>query len=318
MHKYILRRVLYAFPTLIGVTMIIFLAMRVLPGDVTAVMFGEEGSQRLTPAEVRAVEEDLGLHDPLAQQYGEWLLDIAKLDFGRSFWRGDTVREMFVRRGPISIQIAIMAIILSWMVGVPVGIISALNQDTFIDYALRVFTIAFVAIPAFWLATLIVLVLLLNFGWKSPHGIFFPWQDPIENLKTVWGPVLVLGLGVAGLTARMTRSSLLEVIHEDYVRTARAKGLAERIVIIRHALRNALLPVITLSGVTFGFLLGGSVVTEFAFDVPGLGNALVVAFDERDYIVMQNLVLMYATTFVVINLIVDLCYAWLDPRIRLE
>ena len=315
MQGYILRRLLYAIPTVIGVSLIIFLAMRVVPGDPVVVMFGDE--PELIRAEDRAkIEADLGLSDPLVVQYGNWMKDIVTGKLGVSFWRGDTVADLIKRRGPLTIEIAVLAIILAWVIGVPVGILSALHQNSVADYLARFFTVLFLAIPSFWLASLAVLVLVLVWGWGAPLGVIDVWEDPIQNLQIVLRPAIVLGLAVSAYIARMTRSSLLEVIREDYIRTARAKGLRERMVVWRHALRNTMLPVITLSGVLFGFMLGGSVVLEQAFNVPGLGRAMVEAFVDVDYIVIQNLVLLYGVVFVVINLLIDISYAWLDPRIR--
>ena len=315
MQGYILRRLLYAIPTVIGVSLIIFMAMRVVPGDPVVVMFGDE--PELIRAEDRAkIEADLGLSDPLVVQYGKWMKDIGTGKLGVSFWRGDTVADLIKRRGPLTIEIAVIAIILAWVIGVPVGILSALHQNSAADYLARFFTVLFLAIPSFWLASLAVLVLVLVWGWGAPLGVIDVWDDPIQNLQIVLRPAIVLGLAVSAYIARMTRSSLLEVIREDYIRTARAKGLRERMVVWRHALRNTMLPVITLSGVLFGFMLGGSVVLEQAFNVPGLGRAMVEAFVDVDYIVIQNLVLLYGVVFVVINLLIDISYAWLDPRIR--
>ena len=315
MQGYILRRLLYAIPTVIGVSIIIFMAMRVVPGDPVVVMFGDE--PELIRAEDRAkIEADLGLSDPLMVQYGNWMKDIGTGKLGVSFWRGDTVADLIKRRGPLTIEIAVIAIILAWVIGVPVGILSALHQNSVADYLARFFTVLFLAIPSFWLASLAVLVLVLVWGWGAPLGVIDVWDDPIQNLQIVLRPAIVLGLAVSAYIARMTRSSLLEVIREDYIRTARAKGLRERMVVWRHALRNTMLPVITLSGVLFGFMLGGSVVLEQAFNVPGLGRAMVEAFVDVDYIVIQNLVLLYGVVFVVINLLIDISYAWLDPRIR--
>jgi peptide/nickel transport system permease protein len=315
MQGYILRRLLYAIPTVIGVSLIIFMAMRVVPGDPVVVMFGDE--PELIRAEDRAkIEADLGLSDPLVVQYGKWMKDIVTGKLGVSFWRGDTVADLIKRRGPLTIEIAVLAIILAWVIGVPVGILSALHQNSVADYLARFFTVLFLAIPSFWLASLAVLVLVLVWGWGAPLGVIDVWEDPIQNLQIVLRPAIVLGLAVSAYIARMTRSSLLEVIREDYIRTARAKGLRERMVVWRHALRNTMLPVITLSGVLFGFMLGGSVVLEQAFNVPGLGRAMVEAFVDVDYIVIQNLVLLYGVVFVVINLLIDISYAWLDPRIR--
>ena len=315
MQGYILRRLLYAIPTVIGVSIIIFLAMRVVPGDPVVVMFGDE-PELIRPEDRAKIEADLGLSDPLPVQYLNWLKDIGTGKLGVSFWRGDTVADLIKRRGPITVEIAILAIILAWVVGVPVGILSALHQNSWADYVARFLTVLFLAIPSFWLASLAMLLLLLVWGWAAPLGVIDIWDNPIENLQIVMRPAIVLGLAVSAYIARMTRSTLLEVIREDYIRTARAKGLRERMVVWRHALRNTMLPVVTLSGVLFGFMLGGSVVLEQAFSVPGLGRAMVEAFVDIDYIVIQNLVLLYGVVFVVINLLIDISYAWLDPRIR--
>jgi len=301
------------------ITIIIFAAMRILPGDVLAVMFSDEdGFAMLRDADRERLLESLGLNDPLWQQYMSWMKDVFTLKLGESFWRGDTVMETITHRGPLSAEIAFLAILISWVVGLPVGILAAVRHNSLPDYVSRFFSILFLAIPNFWLGTLIVLVLLLGFHYKAPFGVVHIWEDPWANLQIVWGPALVLGLGQAAYVARMARSTLLEVLRDDYIRTARAKGLAERSVIWRHALRNAILPVITLSGVLLGFLLGGSVVVEKAFGVPGLGSTLVVAFTERDYTVIQNLVLLYGLIFVALNLLVDMSYGLFDPRIRYD
>ena len=316
MQKYILRRVLLAVPAIIGLTMIIFLVMRILPGDVLTVMFGEEGTLQLSEEDRQRIIASLGLDKPIYLQYVDWLEDIVTLKLGQSFWRSHTVMDLIINRGPLTLEIAIFSVILSWVIGLPVGILAAMKRNSALDYAGRFFSILFLAIPNFWLGTVIVLALVLTLEWKAPLGVINLWEDPWQNLQIVWGPALVLGLGQAAYVCRMSRSALLETIHEDYIRTARAKGLAERFVIMRHALRNAILPVITLSGVLLGFLIGGSVAVEQAFGVPGLGRTLVAAFFERDYVVIQNLVLLYGIIFVLTNLLVDISYAWIDPRIR--
>ena len=316
MRKYLARRVLFALGTLVGVSLIIFVVLRILPGDPLVAILGVEGISKMTPADRVRIMHDLGLSDPLPVQYLHWLHDIATGQLGKSFFRGDTVAELILHRGPISAEIGILALIVSWLVGLPVGIVSAIKPNSWADNVARSAAILFIAIPGFWLSMLIVLALLFWFGYKAPITIVHFWQSPWQNLQIVIGPAIVLGLAQGAYIARMSRSCLLEVIGEDYVRTARAKGAQERHVVLGHALPNALLPVITISGVLLGFVLGGSVAVEQAFGVPGLGRSLVTALIERDIIVVQNLVLLYALIFILMNFLVDLSYAWLDPRIR--
>jgi peptide/nickel transport system permease protein len=314
--KYLVRRAVYAAITLLGVSITIFVIMRVLPGDPLVAILGVEGHAQMRPADRERIMADLGLSAPLPVQYVNWLHDIATGQLGKSFFRGDTVAAQILHRGPISAEIAILSLIVSWIVGLPVGILSAFKPNSIPDGVARALSVLFIAIPGFWLGMLIVLALLFWFGYKSPLVIVHLWDDPWQNLQIVLGPGVVLGLAQGAYIARMSRSCLMEVIGEDFVRTARAKGLREGLVVMRHALPNALLPVITISGVLLGFVLGGSVAVEQAFGVPGLGRAMVAAVIERDIIVVQNLVLLYAVIFVLVNVLVDLSYAWLDPRIR--
>ena len=318
MQKYLLRRGLFALSTVIGVSLIVFVVLRILPGDPLVALLGVEGHSKMTPADRALIMKDLGFSDSLPVQYGRWLRDIASGQLGKSFFRGDTVRDLILHRGPLSAEIAILALIISWLVGLPVGILSAVRPNGWADAVTRFLSILFIAIPGFWLSMLLVLALLFWFGYKSPILVVQIWENPWQNLQIIIGPAIVLGLAQGAYIARMSRSCLLEVIREDYVRTARAKGAVERAVVLRHALPNALLPVITISGVLLGFVLGGSVAVEQAFGVPGLGRALVTAIIERDIIVVQNLVLLYALIFVVVNALADLSYAWLDPRIRYQ
>ena len=318
MQKYLLRRALFALGTLIGVSLIIFVVLRVLPGDPLVAILGVEGHAKMTPADRVVLMRDLGLSDSLPVQYARWMRDIATGQLGKSFFRGDTVTDLILHRGPLSAEIAILALVISWLVGLPVGILSAIRPNGWADAVVRSLSVLFIAVPGFWLGLLIVLALLFWFGYKAPIIIVQLWENPWENFQLIIGPAMVLGLAQGAYIARMARSCLLEVIREDYVRTARAKGTAERAVVMRHALPNALLPVITISGVLLGFVLGGSVAVEQAFGVPGLGRALVVAIIERDIIVVQNLVLLYAAIFVLVNVLVDMSYAWLDPRIRYQ
>jgi len=316
--KYLLRRAFFALGTLIGVSLIIFVVLRILPGDPLVAILGVEGHAKMAPADRAAIMRDLGLSDSLPVQYARWMRDIATGQLGKSFFRGDTVRDLILHRGPLSAEIAILALIISWLVGLPVGILSAIRPNGWADAVVRSLSVLFIAVPGFWLGLLIVLALLFWFGYKAPIIIVQIWENPWQNFQLIIGPAVVLGLAQGAYIARMARSCLLEVIREDYVRTARAKGTMERSVVMRHALPNALLPVITISGVLLGFVLGGSVAVEQAFGVPGLGRALVVAIVERDIIVVQNLVLLYAGIFVLVNVLVDMSYAWLDPRIRYQ
>ncbi|MGH7369119.1 MAG: ABC transporter permease [Candidatus Rokuibacteriota bacterium] len=318
MQKYLLRRVLFGFGTLVGVSLIVFVVLRILPGDPLVALLGVEAHAQMTPADRAEIMKDLGFSDSLPVQYVRWLGDIASGQLGKSFFRGDTVRDLILHRGPLSAEIALVSLIISWLVGLPVGILSAVRPNGWADAVARVLSILFIAVPGFWLSMLLVLALLFWFGYKAPILVVHIWEDPWRNLQLVIGPALVLGLGQGAYIARMSRSCLLEVIREDYVRTARAKGAVERAVVLRHALPNALLPVITISGVLLGFVLGGSVAVEQAFGVPGLGRALVTAIIERDIIVVQNLVLLYALIFVAVNALIDFSCAWLDPRIRYQ
>ena len=319
MQRYLLSRAIYSIPTIIGITILIFIAMRVIPGDPLAMVGSEgQGIHRLTDEELQALRHDLGLDRPYIVQYLDWMWDVVRLNMGTSFWRGEPIADIIMRRGPITAQIALMAIILSWLIGIPVGLLCAIKRNTPADYLVRGLVTVFMAIPSFWIGLVVVLIGVLWFTWRPPITIFYFWDDPGKNLQITIGPALALGLGLAAVTARMTRSSVLEVLHDDFVRTARAKGLREQVVVWRHVFRNALLPVITLSGLALGGLLGGSVAVERAFSVPGLGQALVLALGERDWTMIQNLVLLYGLIVTLINLLVDLSYAALDPRIRYQ
>jgi peptide/nickel transport system permease protein len=318
MYTYIIRRLAFGALTVIGVSIVVFLVLRVLPGDPLVAIFGMEGFTKLTVAERASYMAQLGLSDPFPIQYLHWIRDIVTGSFGHSFFRAESVAQMIARRGPLTAEIAFISVVLSWIVGIPVAIISALKPNSLGDNISRFFSILFLAVPGFWLGMLMVLALLFWFGYRAPLAGASLFVEPWRNLQIVIGPAVVLGLGQAAYIARMARSSLLEVIREDYVRTARAKGLSRRPVIGFHALPNALLPVITLSGVLLGFVLAGSIPVERAFGTPGLGYAMFTAVSERDIFVMQNLVLLYAVVFVGLNILVDLTIAWLDPRIRYQ
>ena len=318
MYSYIMRRLLFGAITVLGVSVLVFLITRVMPGDPLVAIFGPDGMTKLTPEQRAHYMSELGLSDPLIVQYFRWLGDIAAGDFGRSFFRAESVGEMVARRGPLTAQIALLSVVFSWILGIPVAIISAIRPNSLGDNVARVMSITLLAVPGFWLGMLMVLALLFWFGYRAPLTGADLFNDPWTTLEMVIGPAFVLGVGQAAYIARMARSSLLEVIREDYVRTARAKGQSGRMVIVLHALPNALLPVITLSGILLGFVLAGSIPVERAFGTPGLGYAMFTAVNERDIFVMQNLVFLYAVVFVVLNMTVDIIIAWLDPRIRYQ
>jgi peptide/nickel transport system permease protein len=316
MYTYIIRRLAFGVLTVIGVSIVVFMVLRVLPGDPLVAIFGPEGFTKLSEADRAGYMAQLGLSDPLIVQYFRWIGDIARGSFGHSFFRAESVAEMIARKGPLTGEIALIAVVLSWIAGIPVAIVSALKPNSIADNISRFISILFLAVPGFWLGMLIVLALLFWFGYRAPLASVAFWDDPVRNLQIVIGPAIVLGLGQAAYISRMARSSLMEIIRDDFVRTARAKGLNGRTVISRHALPNALLPVITLSGILLGFVLAGSIPVERAFGVPGLGYAMFTAVAERDVFLMQNLVFVYAIVFVILNILVDVTIAWIDPRIR--
>ncbi len=318
MYSYIVRRLAFGMVTIVIVSLVVFAILRVLPGDPLVAVFGMEGFMKLSAAERANYMAQLGLSDPLWLQYLHWMRDVAAGNLGHSFFRAESVGDMIARRGPLTAEIALLSVVLSWFVGVPVALVSALRPNSIADNLSRFLSILFLAVPGFWLGMLIVLFLLFVFGYRAPLAGASLFTNPIANLQIVVGPAVVLGLGQAAYIARMARSSLLEVIREDYVRTARAKGLGRRPVIRRHALPNALLPVVTLSGILLGFVLAGSIPVERAFGTPGLGYSMFTAVYERDIFVMQNLVLLYSVVFVLLNIAVDLTIAWLDPRIRYQ
>ena len=318
MRGYIARRLGFGLLTVFGVSIVVFVVMRVMPGDPLVAMFGPEGFAKLSDAERAGYMADLGLSDPLIVQYLHWMRDIATGTFGHSFFRSESVADMILRRGPLTAEIAVMSVALSWIVGIPVAIVSALRPNSWGDNIARFLSILFLAVPGFWVGMLIILAMLFWFGYRPPLTNVSFWENPWGNLQVVLGPAFVLGMGQAAYIARMARSALLEVIREDYVRTARAKGLSGRLVVALHALPNALLPVITLSGILMGFVLAGSIPIERAFATPGLGYAMFIAVNERDVFVMQNLVFLYSVVFVMLNILIDVAIAWLDPRIRFQ
>ena len=316
MGKYILRRFFFMFPTLLGVAAIIFLLLRVIPGDVVEAKFMTGESQGLSSAVLDAERAKLGLDKPVWKQFLIWTWGILHLDFGISMWTGSPITEEIKLRFALSLQLALMATVVATVLAIPLGIISALKQDTWVDYVVRVFSIAGLAMPSFWLGILMILGFLVIFKWLPPM-VYTPfWVDPWQNLAQLIWPALAVGYRYSAVATRMTRSSMLEVLREDYIRTARAKGLWLKLILVRHALKNAMLPVVAVIGLEFAFLLGGLVVTEQVFNLNGLGLLFVQAIARRDYTLTQALVLLVASAFIFMNFLMDVMYAWLDPRIR--
>jgi peptide/nickel transport system permease protein len=314
--RYILKRLLAMIPTLLGVAIIIFLLLRVVPGDVVEARFMTQGSQFLSQELMDMERKKLGLDQPMWQQFTTWMTGLARFDFGVSMWTGGSIGEEIKLRFALSLQVALMASTIATLLAIPLGILAAVKQDTWVDYAVRVFSIAGLATPSFWLGILMILVMLTVFKWIPPM-VFTPfWVNPWENLAQLIWPALAVGYRYSAVGTRMMRSAMLEVLREDYIRTARAKGLWLKLILSRHALKNAILPVLTIISLEFAFLLGGLVVTEQVFNLNGLGMLFVESIARRDYTLTQALVMLVATTFLLVNFFVDIAYAWLDPRIR--
>jgi peptide/nickel transport system permease protein len=314
MGRYILARLALMIPTLLGVAILTFLLLRVVPGDVVTLKYSGEGAN--VPQETLVAERArLGLDRPLWQQFVDWIWGALHFDFGLSMWTGRPISHEIAIRLQLSLQLAIMATTVAVLIALPLGIVAALRQDTWVDYAIRVISIGGLATPSFWLGVMLILILLTLFQW-SPPVVFTPFfEDPLANLSLMIWPALAVGYRYAAVATRMTRSSLLDVLREDYIRTARAKGLREQVVVLGHGLRNALLPVVTVIGLEFAFLIGGLVVTEQVFNLNGLGKLIVEAIAHRDYTMTQALVLLSASVYVVVNFLVDLLYVFLDPRV---
>jgi peptide/nickel transport system permease protein len=317
MQAYIAKRFLLFIPTLLMATLVAFLLLRVIPGDPAEVkLAGETGDSNFTQAELRELRVQLGTDQPLYVQYGKWLWDMVHLDFGQSMFFEEPVTNDLAEKLPITLELTVLAMLIATVIAVPLGLISAIKQDTSADYVARVISIAGVALPNFWVGILIVYFLVLLFSWMPPLGYASLWDDPLTNLQQLFFPALALGIYQMAFMARVTRSSMLEVYREDYTRTARGKGLAERVVILRHALKNALLPVVTISGYEFGRLLAGTVVIESIFMIPGMGRLLVDSVFHRDYTEVQAIVMVITATVLILNLALDVVYGWLNPRIR--
>lgn len=315
MWQYILKRLLLMIPTLFGVALLVFLLLRVAPGDIVELKYA--GSGTFAPKEALDRERaQLGLDKPLAQQFVSWISGFVRFDFGQSMWTGQPITQEIRVRLELSLELAVMATLVAMLLAIPLGTLAALKQDTWVDYGVRIFSIAGLAMPSFWLGIVIILAFLIFFKWLPPLTFTSFWVDPRANLAQLIWPALAVGYRYSAMATRMTRSAVLEVLHDDYVRTARAKGLGEAMVLLKHALRNALLPIVTVIGLEFAFLIGGLVVTEQVFNLNGIGMLFVESVTHRDYTMTQALVLLVAFVFIFMNFMVDLLYAWLDPRIR--
>jgi peptide/nickel transport system permease protein len=321
MYEYIIKRVLLVIPTLLGAAILVFFLLRLIPGDVCELRMAGEGSF-VDEEALAACRANLGIDKSIYLQFLDFFWGLLRFDFGQSMWSGQEISYEIGLRFELSLQVAIMATLISVVIAIPLGTISAVKQDTWIDYVVRTFSIAGIAMPSFWLGILIILGLLIftqswfGVAWMPPIQYVPIWVDPWHNLSMLIWPALATGYRYSSVATRMTRSTLLEVLREDYVRTARAKGLLEKVIINRHALKNAMLPVVTVIGIEFAFLMGGLVVTEQVFNLNGLGKLFVEAVTNNDYSLTQALVMVVVTIFVFTNLVIDLLYAWLDPRIR--
>ena len=314
MGSYIIRRLLIAIPSLVIVTILIAGLVRLQPGDVVMAQLAESGP--LSEEDIKDIREGLGLDRPFPQQYASWMSGVLRGDLGESLWSGRDVLQTLATRSRVSVQLALMAMTVAIAVAIPLGILSAVRQNTWMDYAARMFSITGLSIPDFFLATILLYVLSVWVGWLPNFGYTPPWVDPWANIQSFIFPALIVGYRFSAISARMTRSAMLEVLRQDYVRTARSKGLVERIIVVKHALRNALIPVVTIMGSQLTFLLGGLVIVEVVFSLPGVGTLGFEAIQVRDYPVVQGVVLFTAVLFVTANLLVDLSYAVIDPRIR--
>jgi len=314
MHKYVLRRVLLAVPVLLLSSLIVFSLMRVMPGDALIALMGESGN--VGERELAKLRKELGLDRPYTEQYALWLWQMVSFNPGYSIFTNEPIAVSLRKAVPVTLELAALSMVIGLAVAVPIGVLSATRQDSASDYAGRMVAVSGLSLPDFWLGTLVITFAAIWFHWIPPIGYVSFWESPWRNLQQFLLPAAVLGFRLSAATMRMTRSTVLEVLREDYVRTAWAKGLAGRMVVYKHALKNALIPVVTIVGGQLGVLLAGTVVVETIFALPGMGRLTVEAILYRDYPVVQTNVMLVAATLVTLNLVVDLTYAWLDPRIR--
>ena len=315
---YLLRRLVQGLVTLFVVSIMIFGILRVTPGDVTdLIVSGEVASGfGIADKDKQELRASFGLDRPIYQQYGEWVLDMATLHWGNSLFTERSVWDDFLQKLPVTLQLSFMGLVIAVVLGLPLGIVAALRQDTWVDYVARIFALGGVSLPHFWLATLFLLASVRYFTWSPPLGYVSVFDDPWSNFTQFIWPALILGYSGAGLLSRMMRSAVLEVIRQEYVRTAMAKGLQPNVIVQRHILKNALLPVITVVGIAFATLVSGSVVLEQVFVLPGVGLFLLEAVKFRDYTVVQPIIVFFAAWVIMVNLTVDFLYTWLNPQVR--
>lgn len=314
MRGFLVRRLLLIIPTLLLVTIMVFLLIRLIPGSIIDLMAAQSvGDSALN---VQLVKEKLGLDAPIYTQYGHWISNVFHGDLGNSLWTNRPVTQILAERLPVSLELGIMAIIIGLVIAIPIGIFSAIRQDTIGDYIGRSFAILCIALPSFWLGTIVVVLPSIWWGW-SPSLRYAPFlKDPLANLEAFIVPAIILGMTLSGTTMRMTRTMMLEVLRQDYIRTAWSKGLKERTVVLRHAMKNAFIPVVTIIGLQLPILIGGSVVLEQIFTLPGVGSLLIESITKRDYTVVSGINLFMAIFVLIINLAVDMTYAYLDPRVH--
>ncbi len=316
MRQYTLKRIGLFIPTLLLMTILVFFVMRVIPGDPAIALLEGDGGGSYTTQDLENLRAELGTDRNLGVQYASWLGGILKGDFGDSFWFKASVMSELGDRMPRTLELAILAITISATLSVPLGVVSAIKPDGWLDLGARSFTIVGIAIPNFLMAIMMILFLLAVFNWLPPLGYVELWEDPVKNLQQMIFPALALAIYDMAFIARVTRSAMMEVLREDYMRTARAKGLAERVVLVRHGLKNAFLPILTISGWQFARLFEGAIIIETIFLIPGVGRILIEAIFHRDFPMIQAVIVVIGTGVLLINLIVDLLYGWLDPRIR--
>ncbi|WP_127901669.1 ABC transporter permease [Solirhodobacter olei] len=309
---FILRRLLIAVPTILMISMFVFGMQKLLPGDPVLAMAGEERD----PATLTFLRQKYHLNDPIPVQYAHWLLDAAQGDLGISLRNNQPVAQLIEEKLPVTIQLSIMALIVALVIGIPTGVLSAYRRNTWVDWISNVFALSGLSIPNFWLGIMLILLVSVRLGWLPASGYVSPWVDPLKSIETMLMPAFVLGTSISASLMRHTRSAMLGVLKSDYVRTARAKGLPEKTVLVKHALRNAMVPVVTVTTLLFGELLGGAVLTEQIFTIPGFGKLVVDAVFSRDYAVVQGIVLCTAVAFIGMNLLADIAYRLLNPRMR--